>query len=110
MITICGPSRGRYGYPWRIDGSRGIKNWRSESGRKLPRPFLVRCGDPEHERIVKGTRRNFARAYCYVQRWIMTRRELREAGKALDIFSLEMPSRFLCPDCARRERKRSNEA
>ena len=104
-MVICGASRGRYGYPWRIDGPRGIKEWRSESGRKLPRPSLFRCDQPEHRTYAGRVGRAFSRANGYVQRWVLTKREFKAAVEAWDMFSLEMPPRFLCSDCAHKERR-----
>jgi len=106
-IYICGASRGRYGYPWRIDGSRGIRRWRdAETDKMLRRPKMVSCESSRHWDPDDGRRRRYSREKCYVQRWTLTRKELRETVDAYDVFSLTMPVRLLCPDCAREERRK----
>ena len=97
---ICGASRGRYGAPWRIDGPRGVKSWVSENYRKLAAPKKVRCGSPKHQ----PRRFWYPREDCFVQKWRLTKREFYQAIEAHDIFSLTMPPRFLCPECAKRVR------
>jgi hypothetical protein len=36
----------------------------------------------------------------YVQKWVLTKKELREATRDFDMFSLEMPLKIICPYCA----------
>ncbi|MDP2661879.1 MAG: hypothetical protein Q8R28_14230 [Dehalococcoidia bacterium] len=104
--SICGPTRGHYGRPWRIDGPRGIKRWLDGNEQPLRAPRIVYCEHPQHRwwATARPNRTRFLRAAGYVQRWVLSKREIRRAVKAWDIFSLDMPSRLVCPTCAGRER------
>lgn len=92
---ICGPSRGHYGRPYRIDGPRGVTQWVSAERSVKPPRFLY-CWHPKHS----ARRRRFAPGTGYVQRWTLTKRELHAAIRDWDVFSLDMPARFVCSSCA----------
>jgi hypothetical protein len=95
--AVCGPSRGHYGRPWRIDGPQGIKRWMNDEERAVRAPKRVRCDGPKHW----GRRCWYPREECYVQKWVMNKQAFKQAVRAYDIFSLTMPSRVLCPACAK---------
>ena len=103
-LNICGPSRGEYGLPWRIDGPRGIKGWITARGDLAKPPRTLRCTYPGHFLTVRENRCNYPRGECSVQHWKLTRQEVHDAIEAFDMFSLDMPPRFLCPSCTREER------
>ena len=99
-IHICGASRGRYSKPVPLK-DMPIK-WTSESGRILNPPKTVRC---EGCHILHPRRRWFPREEMYVQKWVLTKKELREATRDFDMFSLEMPLKIICPWCKERIEK-----
>ena len=105
-LVICGASRGHYGPPWRIDGARGIKQWVNEEDKRMRPPEFISCEGPEHWDPKDGRRRRYLRQNCSIQKWVLTKAELKAAIRDYDMLSLDMPPRLLCPFCARTERVR----
>ena len=97
---ICGASRGRYSDPVPIN-DMAIK-WKSETDRIVKPPCKIRCesGDFLHPR-----KRWFPYEKMYVQKWVVTKKELREAIRCYDMFSLEMPLKIICPWCYEKLKK-----
>lgn len=90
--AICGASRGRYGHPWRILGPRGVQRWVDEDEQPIKPPKTFICEADNHA----SRRKRFNLADGYVQQWKMSKREVRQAVKNWDMFSLTMPSLLLC--------------
>lgn len=91
-INVCGPSRGRWSAP--------IPAPEVFNPRHLRRKWT--CEHPEHQ----GPRKKIRSARMFVQRWTLSGKEYREAIRDFDLFSLTVPPRWLCPKCARKERRK----
>ena len=107
MISICGRSRGRYGSPVRLSDT--TLRFVDDEGVTVSPPSKAACGHPKHWQWGPGTR-NGQRLYyplnsLRVQKWEMTERELSEAVDEFDMFSLEMPTRLICLNCAAKEKE-----
>ena len=103
--NICGASRGQYGKPKPLKDFP-LKWVSEETGRPIKTPKKVECEYPKHEIYGDGRQKWYLIESCYVQHWKLTKKELREATRDWDMFSLEMRPRILCPKCYEIETKR----
>jgi len=87
---ICGPRRGRWSKPKPIKGSKEYKEG------KLPKK--LRC---DNDHILHGRRLWYPTEDCFYVTWELTEEEFDKALEEGDLFSLDMPSMILCPDCAK---------
>lgn len=81
--AICGASLGRWGKPMPLPTAPAGK---------------MRCEISTHH-LRKWL---FPATEMYYQRWELTEDEMSQAINNYDMFSLDMPPRFLCEDCKRR--------
>ncbi len=95
-MIICGPRRGRFLEPIPVKSAK--IEWVDDEGRRVRPPRVFSCEDPGHMGRVK----KFPYSKMYVQKWRLTPKELRDAVKEYDMFSLEMRLRIICPGCRRR--------
>jgi hypothetical protein len=105
-LIICGPSRGRYIKPIPVKGSK--LRFVNDEYEEIPMPKKLGCEHPKHWEWGPGTRNgqrlNYPPEEMYWQKWHMTKKEVMEAAKQYDMFSLDMPGRILCKACAEREK------
>ena len=94
-VVICGASRGRYSKPIPIEQVK--INWVSETERSVNPPGKLKC---ESSDFLHPRRRWYPYKKMFVQKWVLTKKELREATRDFDMFSLEMPLKIICPYCA----------
>jgi len=109
--SICGVSRGRYIQPVAVNKEK--INWTDEEDNPIAIPEKYPCQHDDHWKYGKGTR-NGQKLYSpteemFWQKWKLTDKELKEAMKQFDIFSLEMSGRIICKECAEREIKCTTE-
>jgi len=102
-VVICGASRGRYSKPIPIEQVK--INWVSETERSVNPPLKLKCQSSDLLRCQSGSfwhprKRWYPYNEMYVQKWVLTKKELREATRDFDMFSLEMPLKIICPYCA----------
>jgi hypothetical protein len=105
-ISICRASRGRYTAPIPIPEVKII--WTDEDGNEgLNPPKKYPCEHPKHWNWGKGTRNGQKLYYpseeMFYQKWHLTKKEMKEAIRQYDIFSLEMTGRIICRNCAEHE-------
>lgn len=104
---ICGTSMGRYSNP--ISITEVNIRWKNENGKRVKSPKKLRC---ENECIGHPKQCWFPYNEMYIQKWLLTNEETTQAIKNSDIYSLSMPSKILCPHCAKkmkRETKKEDE-
>ena len=105
MSAICGTSRGRYTKP--IPMTEVKVNWVDEENNFIEPPQKHSCEHDNHWQWGKGTRNgqklNFPINEMFYQKWDLTKKELREAIDAYDMFSLDMPAKIICKECADKE-------
>ena len=103
--AICGVSRGRYIDPVPI-GQAGL-TWVDEEDEPISIPEKHHCEHENHWQWGKGTRNGqklyFPTEKMFYQKWKLTNKELKEAIKQYDIFSLEITGRIICQECAEKE-------
>lgn len=103
--AICGVSRGRYAAPILV--SKAEINWTDDEDNPIQMPEKFPCEHEQHWEWGKGTRNGqklyYPTAEMFYQKWHLIDKELKEAIKQYDIFSLEMTGRILCKDCVERE-------
>ena len=108
MGAICGVSRGGYIQPIAVEQAE--INWTDEEDEPIPMPKKLPCQHDDHWRFGKGTRNGQKLYYpteeMFWQKWHLTDKELKEAIRQHDIFSLEMTGRIICKECAEREAKK----
>lgn len=90
--AICGAGRGRYGKP---QSALKLK-WVDIKNNKK-----IKCESNKH----RSKKLWYPIKKMFYQEWELTEKELKEAIKAFDIFSLEMTGRFICSVCAKEEVK-----
>ncbi len=90
-VVVCGPRRGRWSIP--------VPAPEVFNPRYLRRKWT--CEHPGHQ----GPKEKIRSARMFVQKWTLSKKEYREAVREYDLFSLTVPPRWLCPNCARKERK-----
>ncbi|MCM8808250.1 MAG: hypothetical protein NC926_09995 [Candidatus Omnitrophica bacterium] len=94
-MIICGARRGRYSKPIPL---RSLK-----FKRKLPKK--IRCHNADY--ILHPKQKWFPSNEMFLQKWILTKKELKEAIEEYDFFSLEMPNKIICKFCAEEVRKKN---
>lgn len=104
LIHIYSATRGKYKKPVPFDAS-GIR-FVDCLGKAIGPPEKHACEHSKHWQWGKGTR-NGQRLYyplieMFVQKWHMTKKELKEAIEAYDMASLEMQHIIICANCAKR--------
>ena len=106
--AICGVSRGRYIQP--VPVSNAKINWMDEEDNPISIPKKYPCTHEKHWEWGKGTRNGqklyFHTEEMFWQKWKLTDKELKEAIRQYDMFSLEMRGRIICQYCAEREMKK----
>jgi hypothetical protein len=101
-ISICGVSRGRFIKPVPADQIK----WVDEEDNPTTPPVKYGCEHPDHWKFGKGTRNGQKLYYptnkMFWQKWHLTKKEMNEAIKCYDMFSIEMRGRIICKECAER--------
>lgn len=104
IIHISQATRGHYGDPIPLLES-GI-NFINDEYEDIPMPSRIPCDHPQHWQNGKGTRNGQKLYYppekMYVQKWVMSKKEINQACKQWDMASLEMKPRIICEDCRNR--------
>lgn len=102
MMCTCGPTRGKYSKPVPFNDSP--LNFVDDDYNTMPPPLKHPCDHPEHWNWGNGTRNGqklyYPLAEMFVQKWHLTQKELKAAIAEYDMFSLEMPTRIICANCA----------
>lgn len=100
--AICGASRGHYGKPIDVYSS-GIK-WIDDDENDIEPPEKTACEHSNHWKWGNGTRNGQKLYYptqnMFVIFWELTDEELKEAIDQFDMFSLDMPTKVICENCA----------
>lgn len=101
-MFVCGATRGHWSKP--VPLTQVPLKWVNAKGRRIKCPKKLQC---ERCSDIYEKPRYFNSQEMFVQKWIMTKKELKDAVKDFDIFSLEMLSktRILCPECAKKQLK-----
>ena len=111
-IVLCGAGRGHYSSP--VPYSKNPLRWVDAENwdEKINPPKKFHCEGSDHFdnlRMAKfkgktdlhGNTASFPLKDMFIQRWVMTKKEMREAIKQYDMFSLEMPPVIICKFCAK---------
>lgn len=103
-MHILQATRGGYGKAVSVK-EVGIR-WVDEQNNATEPPAKHRCEHPQHWQWGTGTRNGqklcFPLDEMLVQKWVMTKKELREAVQQYDMASLEMNMRLICKNCAQK--------
>ena len=96
-------TRGKYVKPVPI--TKATINWVDEEGNPDTPPKRLKCDHPKHWEWGTGTRNGQKLWYTYsemfLQKYHLTKKELKEAVDEYDMASLENNNRFICANCAR---------
>lgn len=99
-IIICGARRGRWSKPIPYNDFP-LTFYNEDTGRKMKPPKKVECDDGRHE----GRKKWFPLQEMYVQKYKLTKKELRQAIDEMDVFSLEVAPLIICVECAKKGKK-----
>lgn len=95
VVHICRPRRGRYSLPIPI---RQVKiKWVNDEEKEVKAPKILKC---ELNDLFHPKKRRYEYSKMFYLRWILTKRELKEAVDEFDIFSIDVPALIICPRCA----------
>lgn len=103
-VHILRASRGGYANAIPV-GKAGIK-WVDDDFNETTPPEKIRCEHPKHWEWGTGTRNGqklwFPLGEMFAQKWKMTKQQLKEAVEQYDMASLEMKTRLICNNCAKK--------
>lgn len=104
-MHIYRATRGAYGNP--VPMLEAGLNWVNDEHLPVSQPKICACSHPKHWEWGNGTRNGQKLKYptesMFVQKYDLTKKELKQAVAAHDYASLEMPTMVICANCAAKE-------